>query len=56
MLMGTNPVFSNQSLENIFEYLPQELTGSSLTLLMPERYKNDYLEELESSKKVENID
>ena len=43
--------FFNQSLEKIFEYLPQELTGSSLTLLMPERYKNDYLEELERFKK-----
>ncbi|MDI6644320.1 MAG: PAS domain S-box protein [Methanobacteriaceae archaeon] len=43
--------FFNKSLQKIFGYSPDELTGSPLTILMPERNKNDYLQELKRFKK-----
>ncbi|GAB4314054.1 MAG: hypothetical protein Kow0019_13620 [Methanobacteriaceae archaeon] len=42
--------FFNKSLQKIFGYSAEELKGSPLTLLMPERYKNDYLQELKRFK------
>lgn len=43
--------FFNNSLQNIFGYTSQELTGKPLTTLMPERYRDNYLHELERFKK-----
>jgi len=43
--------FFNHSLEKIFGYSHEELIGSPLTLLMPDRYKKNYLNELERFKK-----
>jgi PAS domain S-box-containing protein len=42
--------FFNHSLEKIFGYHRAELTGKSLTTLMPDRYKGSYLKELERFK------
>ena len=46
-----NIMFFNNSLTNIFGYTKEEITGKSLTILMPERFRNNYLEELEKFKK-----
>ncbi len=43
--------FFNKSLQDIFGYSHDELTGKSLTTLMPERFKGNYLGELENFKK-----
>ena len=42
--------FFNKSLRHIFGYSKEELKGSPLTILMPGRYKNDYLKELKRFK------
>jgi PAS domain S-box-containing protein len=42
--------FFNNSLKTIFGYSKEELTGKLLTILMPERFKSNYLNELERFK------
>ncbi len=46
-----NIIFFNDSLTTIFGYTKGEITGKPLTILMPERFKNKYLEELIKYKK-----
>ncbi len=46
-----NIIFFNNSLSKIFGYTKEELTGKPLTLLMPERFKKIYLNELQKFKK-----
>ena len=46
-----NIIFFNNSLTKIFGYSKEELSGKPLTLLMPERYKKIYLNELQKFKK-----
>jgi len=46
-----NIIFFNNSLSKIFGYTKDELSGKPLTLLMPERFKKDYLNELQKFKK-----
>jgi PAS domain S-box-containing protein len=46
-----NIIFFNNSLTKIFGYTKEELTRKPLTLLMPERFKKNYLNELEKFKK-----
>ena len=46
-----NIIFFNNSLSKIFGYTKEELSGKPLTLLMPERFKKDYLNELQKFKK-----
>lgn len=46
-----NIIFFNDSLTTIFGYTKDEITGKPLTILMPERFKNNYLEELRKYKK-----
>jgi PAS domain S-box-containing protein len=43
--------FFNNSLNTIFGYTKEELTGKPLTILMPKRFQSDYLNELEKFKK-----
>lgn len=43
--------YFNQSLEKIFGYSQGELTGKPLTNLMPERFRKNYIQELERFKK-----
>jgi PAS domain S-box len=43
--------FFNHSLTTIFGYSPEELTGKSLTILMPQRLRNTYIKELKRFKK-----
>lgn len=43
--------FLNKSMERIFGYSRKELIEKPLTILMPDRYKNTYLKELERFKK-----
>ncbi len=44
-------IFFNNSLTNIFGYSKDELTGKPLTILMPLRFKDNYLKELKHFKK-----
>lgn len=46
-----NIIFFNHSLTTIFGYSKDEITGEPLTILMPERFKKKYLEELRKYKK-----
>ncbi|WP_052374118.1 PAS domain S-box protein [Methanobacterium sp. SMA-27] len=46
-----NIIFFNNSLTKIFGYTKEQLKGKPLTLLMPERFKKNYLNELEKFKK-----
>jgi len=43
--------FFNHSLTSIFGYSTEELTGKSLTILMPQRLRNTYIKELKRFKK-----
>jgi PAS domain S-box-containing protein len=43
-------LFCNDSLENIFGYSQEEIFDKNLTVLMPERFKKDYLNELKRFK------
>ncbi len=45
-----NIIFFNDSLMEIFGYDRDEMEGKSLTILMPERFKNNYLNELKKYK------
>jgi PAS domain S-box-containing protein len=46
-----NIMFFNNSLTTIFGYTKEEIIGKSLTILMPERFRIDYLKELEKFEK-----
>jgi len=46
-----NIIFFNNSLTKIFGYTKEDLTRKPLTLLMPERFKKNYLNELQKFKK-----
>lgn len=46
-----NIILFNDSLTKIFGYKKVEMSGKPLTILMPERYKKDYLDELEKFKR-----
>jgi PAS domain S-box-containing protein len=43
-------LFCNDSLRNIFGYSKGEIIGENLTVLMPDRFKKDYLNDLERFK------
>lgn len=45
-------LFFNKVLESIFGYSTSELTGQNLTILMPEQYRQNYLEQLEDYKRT----
>jgi PAS domain S-box-containing protein len=45
-----NIIFFNHSLIDIFGYRKEEMTGRPLTILMPERFKESYLNELQKFK------
>jgi len=44
-------IFFNPSLTKIFGYKKEEMKGKPLTILMPERFKKQYLDELQKFKK-----
>lgn len=45
-------LFCNESLGTIFGYSRREIIGEKLTILMPDRYKKDYINELERFKSL----
>lgn len=47
-----NILYFNSVFEKQFGYTAEELTGQNLTILMPEKYRKDYLNELEEYKKT----
>lgn len=45
-------LFFNKMLETIFGYSTNELTGENLTILMPEQYRESYIEDMEEYKRT----
>jgi PAS domain S-box-containing protein len=46
-----NILFFNKILKTLFGYSTDELSGKSLTMLMPDKFRKGYLNELENYKK-----
>jgi PAS domain S-box-containing protein len=47
-----NILFFNKILKNLFGYTTKELTGKNLTILMPDKFKESYLDELKEYSKT----